>query len=102
MHEKDKADKDLDLTGDKGLSNNWGSHFKAPHEDYVRSFVRSLKDVKENDTKHNVSPRHAICEKATANVQKMAESITKSAIKRSPTSTFTLGDVVLASEPKII
>ena len=62
----------------------------------MRSFVMSREDVQQDAEKHNVSPRRAsLRDKATANVQKKAESVTKTALKKSPTSALTLGDIVL-------
>jgi hypothetical protein len=62
----------------------------------VHSFVMSCEDVQQDAEKHNVSPRRAsLRDKATANLQKKAESVTKTALEKSPTSALTLGDVVL-------
>jgi hypothetical protein len=56
----------------------------------------SLEDVQQDTKNHNVSPRHAsLHDKATANIQKKAESVTKTALKKSPTSAIKLGDIVL-------
>ena len=96
MNERDNVDEDLDLKGDEGLNNNWGLYFKTPSDEYVRSFVMSCEDVQQDAEKHNVSPRRAsLRDKATANVQKKAESVTKTALKKSPTSALMLGDIVL-------
>ena len=96
MNERDKVDEDLELKGDEGLNNNWGLYFKTPTEDYVRSFVMSCEDVQQDAEKHNVSPRRAsLRDKATANLQKKAKSVTKTALEKSPTSALKLGDIVL-------
>ncbi len=62
----------------------------------MRSFVMSCEDVQQDAKQHDMSPRRAsLHDKATANVQKKAESVTKTTLKKSPTSALKLGDIVL-------
>ena len=88
----------LDLEGDDGLNNTWGLYYKnvSHGDEYVTSFVSNT-EMRQFDTeKQDVSPnRKSLREKATENVQKKAESVTKKALKKSPTSSLKLGDVVL-------
>ena len=96
MNERDKVDEDLELNGDDGLNNNWGMYFKTPSDEYVQSFIMSCEEVQQETENHKVSPRRALLrDKATANTLKKANAVTKNAIKKSPTSKITLGDVVL-------
>jgi hypothetical protein len=98
VHQTDKVEDDLDLEGDDGLNNTWGLYYKnvSHGDEYVTSFVSNT-EMRQFDTEeHDVSPkRKSLCEKATENVQKKAELVTKKALKKSPTSSLKLGDVVL-------
>jgi hypothetical protein len=98
VHQTDKVEDDLDLEGDDGLNNTWGLYYKnvSHGDEYVTSFVSNT-EMRQFDTeKQDVSPnRKSLREKATENVQKKAESVTKKALKKSPTSSLKLGDVVL-------
>jgi hypothetical protein len=45
---------------------------------------------------HDVSPkRGSLCAKATANIKKKADAVTKKALTKSPTSSLKLGDILL-------
>ena len=98
VHQTDKVEDDLDLEGDDGLNNTWGLYYKnvSHGDEYVTSFVSNT-EMRQFDTEeHDVSPkRKSLCEKATENVQKKAELVTKKALKKLPTSSLKLGDVVL-------
>ena len=98
VHQTDKVEDDLDLEGDDGLNNTWALYYKnvCPGDEYVTSFV-SQYEMRQFDTEqHDVSPkRKSLREKATKNVQKKADSVTKKALFKSPTSSLKLGDVVL-------
>ena len=88
----------LSELGDDGLNNTWGLYYKnvSHGDEYVSSFVSNT-EMRQFDTeKHDVSPkRKSLREKATENVQKKAESVTKKALKKSPTSSLKLGNVIL-------
>jgi hypothetical protein len=45
--------------------------------------------------------RTSLCAKATSNVQKKAEAVTKKALKKSPTSSLKLGNIVLVLLDKV-
>ena len=71
-------------------------YLKYPSDEFVRTFIGALQEIQCETEKHDVSPRRALlCEAATKNVQKKADSITKKVLKKSPTSAVKLGDVVL-------
>jgi len=98
VHQTDKVEDDLDLKGDDGLNNTWGLYYKnvSHGDEYVTLFVSNTKMRQFDTEKQDVSPkRKSLHKKATENVQKKAESVTKKALKKSPTSSLKLGNVVL-------
>jgi hypothetical protein len=65
-------------------------------DEYVTSFVTNTKRDLFNAEHHAVSPkRESLCAKATANIQKKADSVTKKALTKSPTSSLKLGEIIL-------
>jgi len=98
VHQTEKVEDDLDLEGDDGLKNTWGLYYRnvSADDEYFSSFVYKTEMSVFDTEKQDVSPkRKSLREKATDNVQKKAESVTKKAISKSPTSSLKLGDVVL-------
>jgi hypothetical protein len=98
VHQTEKVEDDLDLEGDDGLKNTWGLYYRnvSADDEYFSSFVYKTEMSVFDTEKQDVSPkRKSLREKATDNVQKKAESVTKKAISKSPTSSLKLGNVVL-------
>jgi hypothetical protein len=96
VHQNEKVEDDLELEGDDGLKNTWGLYYKNAGGEYVTSFVTPAEMVQLDIEKQNVSPKHAsLCAKATSNIQKKAEAVTKKALTKSPTSTLNLGNIIL-------
>ncbi len=90
--------KQWDLEGDDGLKNTWGLYYKnvSNGDEYVTLVVSNTVRGLFNTENQDVSPKHkSLCKKATENVQKKVESVTKKALTKSPTSMLKLGDVVL-------
>ena len=100
VHQNEKVEDDLDYDGDDGLKNTWGLYYKnvSPGDEYVTSFVSNTKMRQFDTEEHDVSPkRKSLCEKATENVRNKADSVTKKALAKSPTSTLQLGDILFHS-----
>ena len=98
VHQNEKVEDDLDYDGDDGLKNTWGLYYKnvGDGDEYVTSFITNTERDLFNADIHEVSPkRSSLRAKATANVQKKADAVTKKALTKSPTSSLKLGDVVL-------
>ncbi len=96
VHQNEKVEDDLELEGDDGLKNTSGLCYKNAGDEYVTLFVTATEREQFSNEKQDVSPKHAsLCAKATSNVQKKAEAVTKKALTKSPTSTLKLGDIVL-------
>jgi hypothetical protein len=96
VHKNDKVEDDIKLEGDDDLKNTWGLYYKSPGNEYVTLYVTATKKEQFDTEKQDVLPKHAsLCAKATANIQKKAEAITKKALKKSPTSSLKLGDIIL-------
>jgi hypothetical protein len=86
------------LDGDDGLKNTWGLYYKnyGDGNEYVTSFITNTKRDLFNAEHHEVSPkRNSLRAKATANIKKKADAVTKIALTKSPTSSLKLGDIVL-------
>jgi len=98
VHQNEQVEDDLDLEGDDGLKNTWGLYNNnvSNGDECVTSFVSNTKRGLFDTENQDVSPkRKSPCEKATEKVYKKAESVTKKALKKLPTSTLKLFDVVL-------
>jgi hypothetical protein len=98
VHQNAKVEDDLDLEGDDGLKNTWGLYYKnvGNGNEYVTSFVTNTKRDLFKAEHHDVSPkRGSLCAKATANVQKKADAVTKKTLMKFPTSSLKLGDIIL-------
>ncbi len=82
MHQNEKVEDDLDLDGDDGLKNTWGLYYMnvGNGDEYVTSFITNTRRDLFNADIHEVSPkRGTLCAKATANVKKKADAVTKKA-----------------------
>ena len=96
QHEHDQLEEDLNWGGDDGLSTSWSMHYKYPNKDFLDAYLEDLKDNMNDIETHEVSPhRHNLCKKAAENVQKKADSVKNTVLKKSPSLVFKLGDVVL-------
>jgi hypothetical protein len=96
VHQNEKVEDDLELEGDDGLKNTWGLYYKNSGDECVTSVGTATKREQFSIEKEDVSSKRAsLCAKATSNVQKKAEAITKKALTKSLTSTLKLGDIVL-------
>ena len=97
LHKHDKLEEeDLDWGGDDGLSASWSMYCKYPNKEFLDAYLEDLQDAMNDIETHEVSPRgHNLCKKAAENVQKKADSVKNTVLKKSPSLVFKLGDVVL-------
>ena len=80
VHQNEKVEDDLDFKGDDGLKNTWGLYYKnvGAANEYVTLLVENTKKDLFNAENHNVSPkRGSLSAKATANIKKKADAVTK-------------------------
>jgi hypothetical protein len=83
VHQNEKVEDDIDLDGDDGLKNTWGLYYKnvGDGDEYVTLFITNTERDLFNADIHEVSPkRSTLRAKATANVKKKADAVTKKAL----------------------
>ena len=96
QHEQDQLEDDLPWGGDDGLSASWSMYYKYPTKEFLDAYLEDLEDAMNDIETHDVSPhRHNLRKKAAENVQKKADSVKRTVLKKSPSLVFKLGDVVL-------
>ncbi len=80
------------------MKNTWGLYYKnvGDGDGYVTSFITNAERDLFNAEHHKVSPKcSSLCAKATANLKKKTDAVTKKALTKLPTSSLKLGDIVL-------
>ena len=85
VHQNEKVEDVYDFEGD--LKNTWGLYYKNVGEgnEYVTSFVENNERDLCNAEHHKVSPkRGSLHAKATANIKKKADAVTKKTVTKSP------------------
>ena len=96
QHEQDQLKEDLPWGGDDGLSASLSMYIKNPNKEFLDAYLEDLEDAMNDIETHDVSPHHHnLRKKAAENVQKKADSVKKTVLKKSPSLVFKLGDVVL-------
>ena len=96
QHEQDQLEEDHSWGGNDGLSASWSMYYKYPNKEFLDAYLEDLEDAMNDIETHDVSPHHHnLRKKAAENVQKKADSVKKTVLKKSPSLVFKLGDVVL-------
>ena len=96
QHEQDQLEEDLPWGGDDGLSASCSRYYKYPTKEILDAYLEDIEDAMNDIETHDVSPdRHNLRKKAAENVQKKADSVKRTVLKKSPSLVFKLGDVVL-------
>ncbi len=104
IHQQDKVEDDLEMNGneegDNGLRNTFGLYYKSPTDSNAQSYHANAAiahDIEAQATDQlDFSPkRHSLCGIAANNVRKKAAVVKERAVKKSTTSVFKEGDVVL-------
>jgi hypothetical protein len=104
VHQRDKVEDDLEMNGNKeddnGLRDTFGLYYKSPTDSDIQSYHANAaiaRGIEAHTTDQlDFSPkRQSLCGIAADNVRKKATVVKERALKKSTSSVFKEGDVVL-------